>query len=376
MRQLELQEVEDILYGACLYGAGGGGSLTTALNRARDVYEKGMKVTLIGVDEVEDEWLAVSPYYVGNMVPMSEEEAERFENLAILPEPVSTLAARALERFLGKPVSAVVSTELGGTTACAMETAAWLGVPLVDGDPAGRAVPELKHTTFSLHDVTITPFSLANRYGDTMIVTDTVNDSHADTMARSFAERFGNLAGICDHPVEGAKLKQAIIPGTLSMSQAMGRARRLACEEGRAPVEAILSAGEGSLFLQGKITDTGYAHSLGFTDGFVDIEETGVASPRRVTVKYRYEHMQMIEDGAIVALIPDIITLVDPRTGIPIMNPNCEVGMDVAILTFPSPDVWQTEEGIKLFGPSYIGLPEEAYRAVRMKAPRVAESVK
>ena len=104
----------------------------------RRLYAEGKQISVISLDEVQDEWLVASPYYVGTVAPPPEEVKKRLAGLPTLPAEVSTLAARALESHLGKKIEAVVATELGGNTACAVETAMALQVPLVDADPAGR----------------------------------------------------------------------------------------------------------------------------------------------------------------------------------------------------------------------------------------------
>ncbi|WP_275952149.1 DUF917 family protein [Mordavella massiliensis] len=59
------------------------------------------------------------------------------------------LAFRTLEEYFGKPFFGVVATELGGAnTAYAFHIACQLGLPIIDGDPAGRSVPELQHSSF------------------------------------------------------------------------------------------------------------------------------------------------------------------------------------------------------------------------------------
>lgn len=158
----------------------------------------------------------------GSVAPPSDEIRHRLALLTELPDEVSTLAARALQDYLGKPIQAVIATELGGNTSCAIETAIRLNVPLIHEDPAGRAVPDLAHTIFHIFDVSISPFALANRYGDTVIVQHAVNHDRAEQIARSFATISGNLAGVCDHPIDGSRLKQSVIPNTLTLAERVG----------------------------------------------------------------------------------------------------------------------------------------------------------
>ncbi|WHY95414.1 DUF917 domain-containing protein [Peribacillus simplex] len=366
MRTLHLQEVEDILYGACIYGTGGGGSLDEGLALVRELYKAGKQVTILTLDEVKDNWLVASPYYVGSVAPPSKEVSKRLENLTIVKENVSTIAARALQEHLGEPIQAVIATELGGNTAWAMETAASLGVPLIDADPVGRAVPDLAHTTFNIFDVSITPFSLANKYGDTVIVETAVNHDRAEQIARSFATISGNFSGVCDHPIKGEKLKNSVIPGTLTQAERVGRAMRLANDQGASPVNAVILAGKGKLLTEGIVSDATWADTGGFIEGSIavqsinnDIEDTSL------NIWFRNEYMIAKHGEEIVSVIPELIVILDRKNGVPILNPTCTTGMEVAVVTFPAPKVWESDKGLSIFGPEYIGLNRSTYFEVK-----------
>lgn len=368
LRVLSLQEVEDLLYGACIFGTGGGGSLTEGLKLVRRLYAEGKQISVISLDEVQDEWLVASPYYVGSVAPPPEEVKKRLAGLPTLPAEVSTLAARALESHLGKKIEAVVATELGGNTACAVETAMALQVPLVDADPAGRAVPDLAHTTFNIYGVSISPFALANRYGDTLIVHHAVNHDRAEQIARSFAAISGNLAGVCDHPVEGKRLKQSVIAGTLSKAECVGRAMRLAREQGQIPAFAIAAAGGGSVLFQGTVRKASWQDVGGFIEGEVIIAPVESFGNEPLTIWFRNEYMVARRGGEILSIIPELISVLDHETGAPILNPSCQAGMDVDVVTFPAPSAWETEKGLSIFGPEYIGIDRSIYRQLNGRA--------
>lgn len=366
MRMLSLQEVEDMLYGACIFGTGGGGSLTEGLELVRRLYAEGKSVSMIALDEVKDDWLIASPYYVGSVAPPSDEVKQRLAGLPVLPDEVSLLAARALQAYLGKKIEAVIATELGGNTACAIETAMSLQVPLVDADPAGRAVPDLAHTTFHIYDVSISPFALANRFGDTLIVQHAVNHDRAEQIARSFASISGNLAGVCDHPVTGERLKTSVIAGTLSKSQQVGRAMREVREQGTIPAQAIVAAGGGTHLFHGVIRGATWKDVGGFIEGDVLIESSRQGE-LPLSIWFRNEYMTAKKGEELLSIIPELITILDHKTGEPILNPSCEAGMVVDVVTFPAPVDWETEKGLSIFGPEYIGMDRQAYFHIKRR---------
>ena len=366
LKTLSQQEAEDMLYGACIYGTGGGGNLEEGLQIINKLYTSGKRIQLVPLDEAQDEWLIASPYYVGSAAPPKKELMDKLNKLPASNENVSVLAARALEQSFGRKLDAVIATELGANIAWAMETAAELGIPLIDADPAGRAVPDIAHTTFNIFDISIAPFALANRYGDVLIVQSVANHDRAEAIARSFAISSGNLAGMCDHPVTGRQLKQSVVPRTLSKSEAAGKAMRTAYEKGESPAELVCKAGNGKLMIKGRITSAEWKDVIGFIEGDVHIESFD--GEDRISLWFRNEHMTVKRNNELIAIIPELISVLDLKTGKPILNPACEAGMEVAVLTFPAPKVWESEKGLAIFGPEYIGLKTDTYQ--NLKQPR------
>lgn len=360
MRILQLQEAEDILYGACIYGTGGGGSLSDGLDIIRNIYSNGKMIRLIALEDVEDDWLVASPYYVGSVAAPSEEVVEKLRGLKTVEENVSTIATRMLQKNLREKIRGICATELGGNTAWAMEVAASLDIPLIDADPAGRAVPDLAHTTFNLFDVSIAPFALANSFGDSLVVETVANHNRAEDIARTFATISGNYSGICDHPVKGKKFRTSVIKGTISKAEAVGRAMRKANNNEENPIEEIINAGEGKLLYEGIVREASWKDVEGFIEGSIVIKSD--TETDTMSVWFRNENMIARIADKIVSIIPELIVILDRRTGKPILNPCCKEGMEVAVLSFPAPPLWESEEGLSLFGPEYIGMEKKDYR--------------
>lgn len=360
MRELTLQQAEDLLYGACMRGAGGGGSLTEGLELVRAIYERGQFVQLISVEEIEDDWLIVSPYYVGSMAPPSDVVKSKLQHLQVLDGNPSVFATKALEKHLNQQVKAICATELGGNTAWAIDVAATMQLPLVDGDPAGRAVPDLAHTTFNVFNASITPFALANRYGDSLIVESVVDHDRADQIARSFATISGNFSGICDHPLNGEKFKKYIIKGTLSESEQLGKLRR----ENNCPIDIIAQQENVTLFVKGEVIQSEWKDAMGFIEGIIVVESS--ADKEKYTIWFRNENMYLKKNDELISIAPEIISILHADTGEPILNPYCEIGMKVAIVNFRAPDIW-ANEGINIFGPTYFGMRNEQFYEIQKK---------
>ena len=59
-------------------------------------------------------------------------------------------------------------------------------------------------------------------------------------------------------------------------------------------------------------------------------------------------------DGKILATVPDLITMVDIDTLLPITNEEVRYGKRIMVLGLPANEKWRTEAGIKLVGPRYF----------------------
>ena len=212
MKVLNREDIMDILYGGAILGTGGGGSLTKGIEFIDLAISKGKTFKLASFDELEAEDIVVCPYSCGAISPLSEEERKKYEGLPVYEDTYHIKALENMEAYLGKPVKAVISTEIGaGNTAKALFCAAMGDKVLVDGDPAGRSVPCLQHSTFYLHDVPITPMSVVNKFGESLIVKDVVNDYRAEAIVRAFAVASQNTTAVCDHANTAEVIGKSVI---------------------------------------------------------------------------------------------------------------------------------------------------------------------
>ncbi|MEW6545495.1 MAG: DUF917 domain-containing protein [Bacillota bacterium] len=367
MRELQWEEVEDLLVGCAVLATGGGGHLESGLALARRCYRQFGPVWMVDLDELADGDLLACPYFVGAVAPAQGGEADTAEAGTPGDGPVSEsyeplVAVRALERFLGHPIAGVVPTELGGGNTAAALAVAWaMGRPVVDADPAGRAVPELYHSTFYLDGVPIAPLALASGSGDVAIVEKVADDFRAEAIARAFAVASGNRAGVADHPVPAAVARQSLLAGTLSRARAVGAALRAARSGGMDPATAAARAGGGMVIFRGAVVaDSTFRIAGGLTEGEVAVAGSGPYQGRTLEVTFRNEHMVARLDGTVVATIPDLISLLGEEDGQPVLNPAIPAGREVAVVVFPAPGKWRTARGLEVLGPRYLGL-EAAY---------------
>ncbi len=369
MKVLSLEALEDILLGCAVLGTGGGGSLTDGLATVRADAAAGKAVRLATLDELPADALVVSPYFAGSISPLSPDQTAAYRDLPEAQESASITAARALAEYLGRSVGAVIATELGGgNTASACSAAANLGVPIVDADPAGRSVPELIHSTMYLGGVSITPMAAASQFGDVTIITKLANDFRAEALVRAMAVASRNRMGVADHPSPAGGLKGKVVEGAVSHAGRIGEAIRRARAAGADAVEAARAAGGGFYLFRGTVSQATWQDQAGFTVGEIRIRGEGDHAGSEYRIWYKNEHMASWRDGEVDVTVPDLICVLEPGTGQPVINPKAKEGMAVAVLGFPAPAAWRTGEGLAIFGPRYAGVERDYVPIERRRA--------
>ena len=353
MKKLTEQEITDILYGCTILGTGGGGDLSLGIRLVHECLDAGKELMLVSPEELPDEGYVAVPYMCGSPASLENEGASVWPRLSY---PETLLAFRTIEEYFGKKFCAVISTELGGAnTAMALHTAFMTGLPLVDGDPAGRSVPELSQTTFYIKGVSMQPMALATQYGDTMIIKNVVDDDRAEAIARAVAVASGNKVGIADHPVQARELRDSIIPGAISYAMKLGRSLREAQAEGADVAERLAKAGGGGVVFRGVVTSAPWEERDGFIFGETSLDGIDEYAGQQYRVMWKNEFIMSYKNGKTDVMVPDLICVVD-GDGMPVTNPNYELGMKLTVFALPAPDIWKTPRGLELFGPRHFGL--------------------
>lgn len=230
MRELNKQDMIDLLYGCAVLGTGGGGPLADGLALLEEHFEKGKTLKLITLDELPDDEYVVTPYGCG--APSAKPDP-RLAHLKHSETAPTVLAVQALEESLGKKMYAIGSTELGGeNTAEALHVALLMDLPLIDADPAGRSVPELQHSTYYVKNVPIFPMGVATKFGEKIVIQNVADDLRAEDIVRAIAVVSDNLVGVADHANVGKVIKNSLIPGAITYAQEIGRVLRETKEAG------------------------------------------------------------------------------------------------------------------------------------------------
>ncbi|MEX0370540.1 MAG: DUF917 domain-containing protein [Tateyamaria sp.] len=357
MKRLNRQDLMDILSGCTILGTGGGGDLSEGVDLIDDALARGKTFDLMDLSEVPDDALICTPYMLGAISDLPAAEEEAYKRLPRLEEPPILAAYRRFQQELGQSFYGTVPCEMGGSnTAVAFYAAAMSGHAIVDADPAGRAVPEITHSTYYLAGLPAAPIVLANEFGELMVLENVVDDLRAETLVRALSMVSRNDIAAIDHALPASRLRGAIIPGTITKAHTLGRTHRLAFEAGQDPIAAVAKAADGAVVSAGEIVDCDWRTEAGFTLGTVEIAGDAQHHGSRYRISIKNENLVAWRDGTVHAVIPDLICLFDTETGQPIQNPHYYTGQKVAVVVLPAPAPFLEPSGLDAFGPRYAGV--------------------
>jgi len=356
MRNLNREDLINILYGAAILGTGGGGSLDEGIEMIDEALAAGKTFTLASFDEMDPDDIIGTPYACGAISPLTEEEKRKYARLPETEESFYIMGMKQMEEYMGKEMKAVISTELGGgNTATALYCGAMSGKLIADGDPAGRSVPALQHSTYFLNDIPMCPISVMNRFGEGAIVTSVFDDERAEDLVRALAVVSQNTVAVVDHVNTAAVLKDAVIRGAISHCEAVGKAFLTAKAAGEDFVSAVIEAGKGKPMFGGVVTKSAFETRDGYTFGDTVIEGTGEYAGHTLHIWYQNENIISWLDDKFFVTVPDLICVFDLDEKMPQLNPYAREGENVAVICLPAPTEWTTQRGLEVFGPRSFG---------------------
>ena len=356
MRILNREDMMNILLGCTILGTGGGGSLDEGIRIIDEALAAGKSFRLVSFDELDPDAVIGTPYACGAISPLTDEEKRKYARLKETEESMYLLNMRQLERFLGHDVSAVISTELGGgNTATAFYVAAMTDRVIVDGDPAGRSVPALQHSTYYLKGVPMCPMAVMNEFGEGAVFTNVYDDERGEDLVRALAVVSRNTIAVMDHVNKASVLKDAVIRGAITYAEKIGKAFLETKAAGGDYVASVISAGGGREMFRGIVKESSFETRDGYTFGDTVLEGEGIYAGHTLHIWYQNENIISWLDGKPYVTVPDLICFFDLDEAMPQLNPYAKEGERAAIVALPAPAEWTTPRGLEVFGPESFG---------------------
>jgi DUF917 family protein len=360
------QDIHEFVMGTDFLSASGGGSPEDTLRLLEDDLTRQVPLSWIDLAELPDDALVVTANFSGSIAPV-EDRADMEHHFGVSPvlERPLVQAVQELETLLGRTVDALIPLEIGGINAGhALDTAANLGLPLIDADYAGRAIPESTCITPNLFGKPIYPRVYVDFYGDVLHLKTAQANRVVERLGKFISMASLGMVGVASIPLSGRDVKEIAIPGTLTESLQIGHTIHRARAEGRDPVASVVEELRNTwLLFRGHIVSRRWESRDGYMWGEHEIEGENAFAGRRLRVWFKNEnHVTWLDDIPYVCS-PDIIEVLKGETAEPLVNSSVTQGQRVAVVGVRRREPFNNVSGIALLGPQHWGFDLE-YRPI------------
>jgi hypothetical protein len=344
-RTIGLDDVEDLALGAVVLGTGGGGDPYVAKIMLAEAIEKYGPIQLVDAADLPPDGLLLPVAMVGAPTVIVEKIPNGSEAQTVL---------RALEEQRGAKGVAVMPIEVGGmNTLFPLAVAAELGLPCVDADSMRRAFPQIEMTLLTLAGISSSPMTLADVKGN-YVYFDAKDNAMGEKLVRACVTEMGMLAVVSAYPMNAAQCAKYAVNGSVSFALEIGR-KVTAIQQGKpGAYEKFLELCEAQILFTGKVLDIERRTTAGWSRGTVTLEHLHDRS-RVMRVDIQNENLIAFEDGVALATVPDLITLIDTETGVPMTTESLGFGQRLHVIGMPAHPRWITPEGLALAGPRAFG---------------------
>lgn len=327
MENLNQEELKDVVRGACFLASGGGGAYETGMQIAacfEPSYYGCSEVKVLTVEEAKA--MTTAKYGVVTAIMGAPERMKEIKNAGMTVKAVEKLAE--LYGIDVKEIGCIVPAEIGAlSSVIACVTAAKMGIPVLNGDGAGRAVPVLNMTSFAIKGVSVNPTVLVGS-NDDYVALDISGaaqysaSSAIESLARPILDmpEFGGMAALAIWLIDLQKIDEIVtIRGTLTKCKTLGKTIRETLEEaqetGNEPsIENVLHTLQDvdykpSFVCYGTLREATTETSGGFDNGVVKID---VDSERQLKIIFQNESLLLwdSEKPAPIVVAPDLISYV------------------------------------------------------------------
>jgi DUF917 family protein len=210
--QLQKKDINYIVHGACFLGSGGGGSVGLALLFIDNMLNDTDVMHYVNPDKLESHRNVSLVAILGSPEKM----------LDGFGQTASLNAFHEMDNYLAQfgqePLGYLMPVEMGAiNTLIPFIISAKKGIAVINGDPSGRAVPEMSMNLFNTSKLSLNPVILTSDTQDSghyqKISVQVKNANDAENQARQFAKSNNNIIGIACYPMLGSDLNCSMLSG-------------------------------------------------------------------------------------------------------------------------------------------------------------------
>jgi DUF917 family protein len=358
-------DLEDLATGLAFYGTGGGGRAQTGIDMLLPIFDAGQSIVLHSADELPPETWICWVLIIGGRDPDTPPPADELRRFGLLEEKFSVVerlaeAARELAAFHGVRLGALASMELSSvSTSATILTAAALGVPVLDSDFVGRAIPEVGLTKLDLQGHSPTPVAMVDRWGTRLVLKSSASAAMSDRIGRMISRAaYGRGVGAAGHFLHLNSAAGGLVRGSLIAALKAGRVLRSGT--GRfARLAALTALTGGRILFEGEAIKTEWLdhEPYMFRELIYEIAGRDDFTGQHCRIWVKNEHHIVWRDNVVVATSPDIIAVLDAGTNLPLTTlGDVTPGRKILVFATKALDpVWHSELGLALLGPAHFG---------------------
>ena len=163
------------------------------------------------------------------------------------------------------------------------------------------------------------------------------------------------MLATCRPPRTGRQIKDSAIHGSISRAIRLGASILDARREHSDPIEAIVRIENATLLFDGKVVDVERRTAGGFVRGSTKIAATDKHEGSTLTIDFQNEFSVARFGDEVLAMVPDLICVLDRATGEAVGTETIRYGMRVAVLVLDAPAALKTVEALRVVGPKAFG---------------------
>lgn len=342
--QFTEHDIDAMALGAFVLGSGGAGDPYLTTEMLRHQLSGGRHIDIISLDEL-DEGAEVAPFaMVGSPHALSEK--------LLSTSGIQTLFVA--DTLRDRIPDAVMPYELAGLNALyPLAAAAQLGVPLLDADFIGRGFSSLDSTMLAIGGAQPAEHIICDSRGRSVTLR-TSGDISLESLIRPMAETMGWLVGLSTASLRRDFLAAHSLGGTVSYCLEIGRMFGSLSGKSLDSVESTLATVGGRLLGSGRVVErVSFPERQGPRASVAIVPDQPGAALLRVEV--RNEFHLVVSDGEILASVPDIISVVDRDTWVPLSSEEVSSQRDVHVIAIPAHSRWLEPDALAFVGPRAFG---------------------
>ncbi|CCH42317.1 hypothetical protein BN7_1861 [Wickerhamomyces ciferrii] len=381
--KISLIDLKWISNGCYVLGCAGGGSPQCEYLEVKNILEEGYEIKLYDHKTIQDSDIIAWGGIMGSPA-VSYERLGGTDTVDALSEII---------KFTGyhiDDIKALMCLEIGGANGLQpfiMASSKHFNKPLLDCDWMGRAYPTYYQTTLASHtEGKISPAAISDGVGNSLVLTSSNSDYLSDVILRAACGEMGSRVGYAGRPTEGFLVREFAVKNSYSLAWRIGK-QIAYCQENNCIdqvadqiIEQIGGSSSGKKLFQGKITSVEQKLYKGHEYGQIIVSSFGLEEQDQDCTKYSipfvknegvvkipykneimYAEHEFQGTKAILASVPDLISVIDSQSGQAIGVPEFKYGLRVTIIGIAGSNLWKDcEKSRELGGLEAFGLADSA----------------